>query len=129
MKILLPFLLLFATTLTSDDIATGEWTITGEVEGVSVNEVCALAQTDAKVTGSCAGMGKKWDTTGAVEGKKVTFSHAGEYNGDPLTLTYTGILGDDGTLKGSIDVDPMNVSGVFSAKKSVAKAAAPAPAE
>ncbi len=126
MKFLIPFILLFASTLTADDVATGEWTISGDVEGVAISEVCTLAQTATSLAGSCMGQGKKWDTAGTVEGKKLTFHHGGEYNGDALTLTYTGTVGDDGTLQGSIDVDPLNVGGVFSAKKTAAKPAPPA---
>jgi hypothetical protein len=120
---LLPAILLSAALLSAQDVASGDWTVAGEVEGVAVNEICSLVQTDAALAGSCEGMGKKWDTTGTVAGKKITFKHGGEYNGDALTLTYTGIVQDDGSLKGSIDVSPMDVGGYFTAKKAAAKPA------
>ena len=106
-----------------DDI-TGDWTIAGDVQGVAVDEVCSLVQTDSKLTGSCGLIGKKYDTAGSVDCKRVTFKHGGEYNGDPLTLPYMGVLGDDGGLSGSIDVQPMDVGGTFNAKKAAAAAAA-----
>jgi len=122
MKSLIFAMLLSAELLAMDSDVTGDWTIAGEVQGVGVDEVCTFVQTDAKLAGSCELTGKKYDTTGSVDGKKVVFKHGGEYNGDPLTLTYTGVMADDGSLSGSIYVDPMAVDGSFSAKKKVAAA-------
>ena len=96
--------LLSATLLSMESSVTGDWTIAGEVQGVGVDEVCAFVQTEAKLAGSCELTGKKYDTTGTVDGKKVIFKHGGEYNGDPLTLTYTGIMAEDGSFSGSIYV-------------------------
>lgn len=121
MKSLLAAVLLSAGLLSFSGELTGDWKITGEVQGTPVDDACTLVQTDAKLSGSCILGGKQYETTGSVDGKKVIFKHGGEYNGDPLTLTYSGALADDGRITGSIMVDPMNVDGSFSAKKAVAK--------
>jgi hypothetical protein len=103
--------------LGADNNVAGTWTITGDVQGYPVNETCTFTQDAGKLTGSCKGSEKTYDTTGTVEGQKVVFKHAGEYQGDALTITFTGKLDDAGALKGTIDVDPMGVSGDFTAKK------------
>jgi hypothetical protein len=123
MKTLLLAALLSAGLLAPQTDVTGDWSIIGDVQGVPVNESCTLVQTDGKLAGSCGLMGKKYDTTGTVEDKKVIFKHGGEYQGDALTLTYTGVIGDDGSFSGSIYVDPLAVDGSFAAKKAVAKPA------
>jgi hypothetical protein len=103
---------------------TGTWVITGDVQGVAVSETCTLTQgADTKLAGSCDvdGMGK-YDATGSVTDKTVIITHGGTYEGQPLTLTYTGKINSDGGFTGTIDVDPMAVSGSFSAKKKAADA-------
>jgi len=120
MKSFLLAVLLSAGLLAPSNDVSGDWTITGDVQGVGVTDLCTLIQTDAKLSGSCSMSGKKYDTTGSVDGKKITFKHGGEYQGDPLTLTYIGIIADDGSFSGAIGVDPMGVDGTFAAKKAVA---------
>ncbi len=108
-------------------VLAGDWTITGEVEGVPISEACTFSQADAAITGSCKAQGKTWDTAGTADGKKVSFHHGAEYEGQALVLTFSGVLGDDGAVKGSLDVDPMNVSGYFTATKATVKSS-PTPA-
>ena len=50
--------------------------------------------------------------TGKVEEAKVTLQYKTEYNGDELTVVYTGKL-DSGKLAGSVSVQPMGVEGEF----------------
>ena len=100
----------------------GTWAISGEVSGVAVVETCNLTQKDTALTGSCDTSTGKYDTTGKVDGKTVTFKHGGKYEGTDLTITYTGKVGTDGTVTGTMDVDPFNVTGSFSAKKGAAAA-------
>ena len=115
------FLFLAATvtsTLVAQPTIPGSWTITGDVQGYPVNEVCTFTQDKDKITGSCKDSeGKAYDTTVTVSDKKVVFSHAGEYEGQALTVTFTGIYNDKGELAGSIDVQPLNYDGTFTAKK------------
>jgi hypothetical protein len=103
---------------------SGTWHISGEVSGQSVDDVCTLKQADTALTGTCNSMGKTWDTKGKVDGKTVSFTHDGQYQGDKITLTYTGKLASDGSLSGTLDVDPYAVTGSFAAKKDAAAAPA-----
>ncbi|MCU1321051.1 MAG: hypothetical protein JWM43_700 [Acidobacteriaceae bacterium] len=130
MKRLLPLLLLSTTVLSTTAFAappavSGAWTITGDVQGYPINETCNFTQ-DAKdkdkLTGTCKNAeGKTFDTTVTIVDQKVTFVHAGEYEGQPLTLTYIGSYSEKGELSGVINVAPLGYDGTFTAKKTEAK--------
>ena len=107
-----------AATLLAQPTVPGAWTITGDVQGYPIKEDCSFAQANEKITGTCKNAeGKSFDTTVTLGDKKVIFVHGGEYQGDALTLTFTGVWSDKGDLSGDIDVQPLNVSGTFTAKK------------
>jgi len=102
----------------------GAWTITGDVQGYPINESCSFRQDKDKIAGTCKNEeGKSYDTTVTIADKKVIFVHGGEYQGDSLTLTFTGAWNEKGELNGDIDVQPLNVSGSFTARKAEAKQA------
>ena len=48
-----------------------------------------------------------------------------DYNGSPLTLTYTATLDDSGKIAGNVEVDPFGVTGDFTATAEPAASAAP----
>ncbi len=101
----------------ADVDVTGTWLLTGDVAGTQVSETCALTQKETVLTGTCDTSTGKYNTTGKIDGKTVTFKHGGNYQGTDLNITYTGKLGSDGAMTGTMDVDPFNVTGSFSAKK------------
>jgi hypothetical protein len=106
------------------DPITGTWQISGEVVGNAFTEVCTIQQNDTKLTGSCAlNGGKAGDLTGEVKDGKITFSHGADYNGDALTITYSATLSSAKELKGTVNVQPYDVNGDFTATP------APAPAK
>ncbi len=116
-------LLLSASAFAASPSAAGSWTIDGAVQGVTFTDVCTLTVKDTAITGSCKNdLGKVHDVTGTVNAKTVTFSHPDEYQGDPLTLTFTGTLAEDSSMKGTVDVQPQNVTGEFTAKRTPAPA-------
>jgi hypothetical protein len=122
MKRIVSLILASATMLFADPVVLGDWTISGDVQGYPIDESCTFNQTKEKIGGVCKNAaGKSFDTTVTVSDKKVVFVHGGEYQGEPLTLTFTGSWNDKGELTGDIDVQPMNVSGTFTAKKAPAK--------
>ena len=122
MKRLLLLFLASTSALLAQPTVPGTWTITGDVQGYPINETCIFTQDKDKITGSCKDSdGKAYDTTVTVTDKKVVFVHAGEYEGQALTLTYTGTYNDKGELSGDIDVQPLNYDGTFTAKKTEAK--------
>ena len=121
MKLILPLLLLSTTALLAQPTVPGSWTITGDVQGYPINEACTFTQAADKITGSCVTDGKTYDTTVTIKDDKVIFVHGGEYQGQALTLTYTGTYNDKGDLSGTINVDPLGYDGTFTAKKTEAK--------
>lgn len=106
------------------DTIPGTWQIQGEVEGNPLAEVCTLRQSGDALTGDCGGN----PLTGEVKEGKITFQHGGlEYEGEPLTLIYTGTLAAPREIRGTVTVLPFDVSGPFTAKPAEAPAPAPAP--
>jgi hypothetical protein len=123
MKRVLSLLILSTSALAAQPAVPGSWTITGDVQGYPITETCTFTQAQDKIVGSCVSEGKTYDTTVTITDQKVVFVHAGEYEGQALTLTYTGIYNDKGDLAGAIDVEPLGYDGTFTAKKTEAKQA------
>lgn len=115
--------ILLAAAFAADPVViTGTWNLDGNVQGYPITEVCKLAQAaDATITGVCNDTKLDRTVTGKVTDKGITFSHPSEYQGDALTLTYAGIFDEKGVLSGTIDVQPLDYQGTFSATKAVPK--------
>jgi len=116
-KVLAATALLFAAAAFAVDAPTltGRWTIHNSIAGNESDMPCTFIQTDAKLTGSCKSNDKDQQITGSVDGKKLTWKYESDYNGSPLTLTYTATLEDAGKFAGSVDVQPFGVTGDFTA--------------
>jgi hypothetical protein len=94
---------------------TGQWSVHNSISGSESDQECKFVQTDNKLAGSCKSNDKEVQVTGALDGNKVTWKYDSEYNGTPLTLTYTATLDDSGKIAGSVEVQPFGVSGDFTA--------------
>ncbi len=116
-----------STTAAPDLDVSGPWNISGDVQGVGVEESCTVVQQDVALSGSCNTSTGKYDLKGKLDGRTTTFSHGGKYQGSDLTITFTGKVAEDGTMTGTIDVDPFNATGSFSAKKGNGAAPPPTP--
>jgi hypothetical protein len=97
---------------------TGQWTIHNNIAGNESDQECKFVQTETKLTGTCKSEEKEVQITGRIDGNKVTWKYESEYNGSPITLTYTATLDDSGKIGGSVDVDPFGVTGDFTATPS-----------
>jgi hypothetical protein len=98
--------------------ASGSWHVTGSVSDNPINSTCTLTQKDNALTGTCVRKdGKSVDATGSVKDDTIVWHYNSEYNGDPITINYSGKLGKDGTITGTIVVDPYNAEGDFTATK------------
>jgi hypothetical protein len=93
----------------------GKWKIHNIIAGNESDQECTLAVADNKISGSCKTDDKPLQLTGSVDGKKVTWKYDSEYNGAPITLTYTATLEDGDTISGAVEVDPYGVTGEFTA--------------
>ncbi len=115
--------LLAAPVLAQSGTVSGTWKLTGDVVGNAVDLVCALTQDGRKLAGTCkqAGSDKATDIAGEVDDRKVTWKYEADYQGQPITLTFTGALDASSQLKGDIYVQPFGVNGTFSAAKEEAK--------
>jgi len=94
---------------------SGKWKVHNSIAGNESDQECTLTQTDKELAGSCKGENGDLKVTGSVEGNKVSWKYDSEYNGTPLTLTYSGTLDDSGDMKGEVNVDPFGVTGEFTA--------------
>jgi len=95
---------------------TGQWSVHNSIAGNESDQQCTFVQSDTKLTGACKSEeGKDLPVTGTLEGNKITWRYDSEYNGSPLTLTYTATLDDSGRIAGSVEVDPFGVTGDFTA--------------
>ena len=99
------------------DSVPGAWRVKGEVAGNPLNTLCTLAVSGTTISGNCAGeQGPPQTITGEVKDGKVTFQHGGDYQGQELTIVYSGAL-ESGGLKGTIAVKPFDVGGEFTATR------------
>src|SRR5215204_532363 len=98
---------LIALALLQGTPVTGTWQIKGDVMGAPLTSVCTLKQEGTALTGSCSNDGgAAADVKGEVKDGKVTFSHGGDYEGQALTVVYSGTLVSPTELKGTITVNP-----------------------
>jgi hypothetical protein len=98
---------------------TGLWKIEGNMMGQSVRMMCALTETNHKLSGTCSGAQDGYAAhkiAGTVKAQKVEFYFQTAFGGNPLTLIVSGTLNQDSTkMDGDMDVEPMAVGGLFSA--------------
>ena len=119
-KIIATVSLLFASTAfaAGTPSLTGQWSIHNNVAGNESDQECKFVQTENKLTGTCKSNDKDVQISGSVDGNKVSWTYESDYNGTPLTLTYSGTFDESGKLSGTVDVDPFNVTGDFTATPS-----------
>ena len=118
---LLPLALVAALQLPpAVDSLAGTWTITMEAMGNTVDETCTLAQRGSVIAGTCSGTGGQTAAvTGEVRNGKFTFKHANDRDGQQMTLVFTGTVGSATALKGAVEVQPMGITGTFTASPAV----------
>jgi hypothetical protein len=117
--IFLLLLLLFVAVvaIATDSSMTGSWNVKDNIAGKASESVCTLTQKDKDFNGTCKGDQGNVDITGRVDGKKVSWQLKSDYNGQTLTVIYTGTMDSTSTITGTIDVQPIGATGDFTAKK------------
>ena len=106
---------LAAVTVLASDVS-GTWNVDGDVVGNPVKFPCVMKQDGEALSGTATlEGGKDVPVTGTVKEKVVTFEFDTENQGSTYHLVFTGTLGDDGGLKGTIAV--AGVEGTFTATK------------
>lgn len=103
-------------TAPATDSIPGKWAINGDVGGTPVKTVCTIIRTDSTLSGNCTNPeGAPYVLTGLVKEKTIEFQYDVDYQGQTLHVVYTGILASSKEMKGTIDVKPLSVTGMFSA--------------
>ncbi len=104
---------------------SGTWNIVANIAGNPIEMQCMLSQKNAELTGTCTSQQQTaLPIAGSLDGKKVGWQFDSAYEGQTLTVVYSGTLEAPEKIVGNVDVQPMSVSGDFTATK-----AKPAPAK
>jgi hypothetical protein len=101
----------------ADTSIAGSWNVSTSIAGNDGSMVCTFTQKEATLKGTCTGEDGDHAVTGKIDGNKVTWQYKIDYNGQPLTLLFSGAVDSDSRFAGTVDVDPMGVTGDFSAKR------------
>jgi hypothetical protein len=114
---------MLGTTLVSARAASldGTWMINGDVSSNPVVSTCILTTTGGKVEGTCTGTdGKLMPVEGTATDSAIKWSYESVYEGGKIVLHYDAKLKSDGTLTGTIFVDPYDADGSFTATRKAA---------
>jgi hypothetical protein len=106
---------LLTTPITAADPPTiaGQWSIHQSIAGNESDQDCTFTVADGKIAGTCKVNDQTPKVSGTVDAKKFTWKYEIDYNGNTLTLTYTGTLDEVDKLSGSVEVSSYGVSGDF----------------
>ena len=96
---------------------SGKWTLHYNISGAEGDLACTFDQNDKDFTGDCTGDQGSVSGTGKLDDNKITFQYKTEYNGEMLTIIYTGTLESPAKVTGKVDVQPMGVEGDFTLTK------------
>jgi hypothetical protein len=95
----------------------GKWEVNANVGGTSSYMDCTFAQKDAELSGTCDGEQGPRAITGKVDGKSVTWQFNTQWEGQTLTVYYKGTLQSPEKIAGTVDVQPLAVTGEFTAAR------------
>ena len=112
---LLQLALLSALQLAPADSISGTWQVKGDVVGNAIDHPCTFQQSGTALTGSCGSGETALPLEGEVKDGKVTFRYASQYDGQAITVVFSGTLVSATELKGTINVQPFDVGGEFTA--------------
>lgn len=109
--------LLAMSSFAASDTFSGRWSIKTNIAGHDSEATCSFTEKQSELSGSCETEQGHLEITGKVDGKKISWHHASEYNGTPLTVLYSGTADSDSQLTGTIDVRPIGATGTFTGNK------------
>jgi hypothetical protein len=93
----------------------GKWQIHSSIAGNDYDMVCTFTQKDDALGGSCVSDQGTVEIAGKIAGDKVSWSYKSEYQGMPLTVSYSGSVDAENKIKGSVEVPEFGVGGDFAA--------------
>jgi len=128
--LLLSSKLLLAAPAVDTTSLTGLWKTDGNIMGQLVRMMCALTETNHKLSGTCSGAQDGYAAhkiAGSVKAQKVQFYFQAAFGGNSLTLIVNGTLNEDRTemdgdmevapMGGGMNAEQMNLSGTLKAMK------------
>ena len=95
---------------------TGAWQFQVETANGTGTPTFNFKQEGEKLTGQYKGQFGEAPLTGTVKDNKIEFTMKVEAQGQALTLTYTGTVEKDGTMKGSVSLGEVG-SGTWTGKR------------
>ncbi len=95
---------------------SGAWFFEVETSGGSGSPTFTFKQDGEKLAGQYKGAFGEAPLTGTVKGNKVDFAIKVDVQGQQGTLTYTGTVEKDGTMKGKVEMGEVG-SGTWTAKR------------
>jgi hypothetical protein len=87
------------------------------VNGETHPATCTFKQDGDKLTGTCKGEYGETALTGQIQADKFSWKHDVPYNGETITLNYSGTLSSATEIKGAVNVQPYNIDGDFTGTK------------
>lgn len=96
----------------------GKWKVHNSIAGNENDQDCTFTLKDKDITGTCSLEQGSAEVTGKVGDASITWQYKMEYNGTPLTLVYTGTIDKDSKIAGTVEVQPMSITGDFTATPS-----------
>ena len=105
---------LAAATVSGVDVS-GTWDVNGDVQGHPVVFACELMQEGETLSGTAKLEVKDAPITGSVKEDSVTFEFEADNQGTTYHLVFSGTVGEDGGMAGTIAVS--GAEGYFTAKK------------
>jgi hypothetical protein len=115
MKLLLSLIVLLALPLAAADVS-GKWKAEVEVAGNNATPEFTFKQDGSKLTGTYKGMLGEAPIEGTVEGSKIRWVLKVTFDGNAVTVIYTGTIESDKLIKGAVDFAGQ-AEGTFTAKK------------
>ncbi len=110
--------LLWAALWAADESTiAGRWNIHSSIMGNESDQECTFVVKGDALTGTCSAPQGSADVAGKVRGNSVSWQRKTQYDGQDLTIVYTGKIDSGGKLTGSIEVQPFGVEGEFTAAR------------
>jgi hypothetical protein len=95
----------------------GAWTVRADISGNQSESSCTFTQKEGDLTGTCKSDRGSVMIAGKVDGKTVSWQFDTQYEGQTLTVYYNGTSQSDEKITGTVNVQPMNVNGEFTATR------------
>lgn len=111
--------LIFAAAASAQKSVSGEWDAVFNTPGGSQPLKLILKVDGEKLTGTARRSRGDVPLTGTIKGDDITFAYTIDYNGNPVTIMFTGKVKGD-TMGGTVSFND-NASDEWSAKRAAVK--------